>query len=450
MQAPKTFLDYTDSVCQHIRWKKARPMVAHEIKNHMCDQYESLVENGMSEEEAINETVRQMGDSTEVGKQLNIVHRPKVAYEILGIIAIMLIIGWVLNSYFTASGDFLWRPENNTIILIFGMLVMTTAYFGGAHLIERFPSLVLIVIYPSELLCLMVPWMNYYFQYLSLLFPVVVAAFLYRLKDKGLFAICLTWTITVIFSVLCIVRGSIFGMVLSVLATMLLTVLASKDGWLGAQRVKMIIIACVMFITVTAAVVLFFSLYSPLNQHFSIAMNPSQDPDGAGYQPIIVRSVISEAGLWGNATSEITFKGINSDFMLAWLISKFGWVAFAVIILVVSALLGCSFVRCIKQKSFLGRGLSLAVVVSVSLQVLFYILTNLGYDLVRSISLPLISYGGTGTVVNMLLIGIMLSVFRSGSVIRDAFPMYKQYTIGSIVCKSDTVALKPISCELKP
>lgn len=447
MKAPKAFIDYTNSVCQHIRWKKAHPMVVHEIEDHMCDQYESLIENGMSEEEAISETVRQMGDSTEVGKQLNIVHRPKVAYEIFGIIAIMLIIGWVVNSYFTASGDFLWRPENNTIVLIFGVLVMAMAYFGGASLIECFPSLVLIVLFASVLLCLIVPWMSYYFQYLSLLFPIGVVAFLYRLKGKGLLAICLTWAITVVFAVLCIVYGSIFGMVLSVFATMLLTFLASKDGWLGIQRVKMIIIVSVMLITVTTAVILFFSLYYPLSQHLSIAVNPRQDPDGAGYQAIIVRDVISEAGLWGNAASEIKLKGINSDFMLTWLISKFGWVAFAVIVLVVSALLGFSFVRCIKQKSFLGEGLSLAVVVSVSLQVVFYILTNLGYDLVRSISLPLISYGGTGTVVNMLLIGIMLSVFRSGSVIKDDFPLYKQYTIGSVFRKYNSDVLKPFSCE---
>ena len=436
MQVPEAFQNYIDAVCQHIRWKNAYPIVAREIEDHMYDQCDSLINSGMAEEDAINETVRQMGDSSEVGKLLNEVHRPKVAYEIFVIVAIMLIEGWALNSYFTEVGAFLWRPEDGILVLATGLLVTAVAYWESATFIERFPILVLITFFVAAFLCLIIPQMNFYFQYLSILFPISISTCLYRLKAKGLLALWLTWSMTVIFSIFCFLCGSIFGIVLSVFATLLLTFIATKDGWLGIPRRKKIRVICAEIIAVGSAMILLCSLYAPLSQRLIIAINPSLDPAGIGYQSTVVRELIYKAEFWGNIASEIEFMGVNSDFILTWLICKFGWSAFFVIIIVTGGLLVCSFVRGIKQRSFLGRSISLAVIVSLSLQALFYVLTNLGLDLVRSISLPMISYGGTGTVLNMFLIGLMLSAFRYGSVISDAIPMYKQYTIGSVFRKS--------------
>lgn len=53
------------------------------------------------------------------------------------------------------------------------------------------------------------------------------------------------------------------------------------------------------------------------------------------------------------------------------------------------------------------------------MQVIFYVLSNLGFQLLSPLTLPLISYSGTATVINMILIGIMLSVFKSGHLIYD-------------------------------
>src|SRR5699024_6637076 len=72
-----------------------------------------------------------------------------------------------------------------------------------------------------------------------------------------------------------------------------------------------------------------------------------------------------------------------------------------------------------KQKSVLGRLVSTAVLTTFSMEVVLYTISNLGFPLIGSITLPFISYSGMSTIVNMILIGVMLSVFRTGDVVRD-------------------------------
>lgn len=49
---------------------------------------------------------------------------------------------------------------------------------------------------------------------------------------------------------------------------------------------------------------------------------------------------------------------------------------------------------------------------------LIYVVFNLGFQLISPLSLPLISYGNTATVINLGLIGLMLSVFRTGDMVK--------------------------------
>lgn len=66
------------------------------------------------------------------------------------------------------------------------------------------------------------------------------------------------------------------------------------------------------------------------------------------------------------------------------------------------------------QKGVLGGLVSFSVIINFTMQVLIYVANNLGFQLIAPLTLPLISYSGTGTIINMFLIGIMLSVYKSG------------------------------------
>ena len=71
MPFPEPFREYVENVCGQIRWKKVRPAVAEELEAHLDDQRQALMEEGASEEDAVKETLRQMGDPVDVGGQLD-------------------------------------------------------------------------------------------------------------------------------------------------------------------------------------------------------------------------------------------------------------------------------------------------------------------------------------------------------------------------------------------
>jgi len=109
----------------------------------------------------------------------------------------------------------------------------------------------------------------------------------------------------------------------------------------------------------------------------------------------------------------------EADFLLTYLIHRFGWIVFAVVMAVILAFIVRAFMLCSRQKSVLGKLVSTSVLITFTIQVILYVSSNLGFQLFSQLTLPLISYGRTAIVINMTLIGIMLSVFKSGDLVRD-------------------------------
>jgi cell division protein FtsW (lipid II flippase) len=97
--------------------------------------------------------------------------------------------------------------------------------------------------------------------------------------------------------------------------------------------------------------------------------------------------------------------------LLTALISLLGWISFVVIIIALLFFLVKGFVRCVKQKSSLGLFVSTSIMMIFSIQAICYIAFNLSFLLSSPITLPLISYDNAATIINLMLIGLMLSVF---------------------------------------
>ena len=55
---------------EQVRWRRARPALAQELRTHLLDQRDACLAQGMSQTEAEAESLRQMGDPVEVGTQL--------------------------------------------------------------------------------------------------------------------------------------------------------------------------------------------------------------------------------------------------------------------------------------------------------------------------------------------------------------------------------------------
>ena len=93
MQQPSKITEYLETVRLQIRWKKAQSPVLEEINNHIIDQKDAFVSDGLNEEEATDKAIAEMGDPIVVGEQLDRTHRPRLIGLGIGILLVLGILG---------------------------------------------------------------------------------------------------------------------------------------------------------------------------------------------------------------------------------------------------------------------------------------------------------------------------------------------------------------------
>ncbi len=431
---PDTFREYTDLVCRQLRWQKARPVIEQEIGAHLCDQRDALIKSGMDEDAAVCESVRQMGDAVQVGAELDRVHRPKPAWALFALTALLALLGLFIKLFLTYDSDLPLQPLYNAAAILLGTGCLLCAYFLDFTIIGKRPLLVYSGILLSVIALCVIPGQRriggqyYYVQYVLLLYPLAFSALLYRLRGRRLAGLLLAFGGAVLLSFCCLLVPSVTGLAVTVLSAPALLIAAAAGDWFSLGRARSFIL--IGGAVVTAAVLL--SLFLPADGYFAshaaVAFNPSNDPMKMGWKGVVVRELVGGArfigrGVTGEYSAGVPyFAYMGTDFLLTWLIHNLGWIAFIVVMAIFAAFLYSGFRLCYKQKNMLGRLVSFAVMLTLTLQAALYVATNLGFVLIYSFSLPLVSYGNTATVVNMALIGVMLSAFRTGPLVRDGAP----------------------------
>ena len=113
--APAGYVGYEEGglLTEQIRCKKARPMIEEEYQAHIDDQKLDFMAQGMSEAEAEEAAVREMGDPVEAGVQLDRIHRPKMDMRLIAMIVMLGISGVAIQVFLErtailcGAGDYL-------------------------------------------------------------------------------------------------------------------------------------------------------------------------------------------------------------------------------------------------------------------------------------------------------------------------------------------------------
>ena len=186
-------------------------------------------------------------------------------------------------------------------------------------------------------------------------------------------------------------------------------------------------------------------------QRIYLALHPEADPKGAGYAGMVVKMFLQDVPavrkwndpfaasvtmgtrgrlLYGSPLSgekgyvEFSF---GQEFMPLKLLAKFGWLVYLLLMAAIAVLLAWLMVCCLRQRQHLGRLTALAVVLSLGMETLFSTALCLGFVFLPA-HLPLM-VGNIYTVLDMALIGLALSVFRGGWILRDELPAEKRRSI---------------------
>jgi hypothetical protein len=108
-----------------------------------------------------------------------------------------------------------------------------------------------------------------------------------------------------------------------------------------------------------------------------------------------------------------------------------GWISVIPVLGLLLSFIVLGFRRCLRQKSVPGLLVSVSVMMTLTMQIVCYLLLDFGIYLFSNLSLPfIVQYSSWHYIVDMALAGLMLSVFRTGHIVRDtAIP--KRRSIGT-------------------
>lgn len=155
-------------------------------------------------------------------------------------------------------------------------------------------------------------------------------------------------------------------------------------------------------------------------RRLQVLLHPSAYADNEGYMIMKLRGLIGQASMIGGLrNSEITknLPEISTDYLLSYVIIHFGWVPAVVLIALLAAFLIYLFRLSARQTNALGYLLSMACSCTLTFEILLYLTVNLGIFHMAPLSLPFFSYGGRWMVLNLCVVGLMLSVHRTRTIL---------------------------------
>ena len=426
MQPFEKIKEYAKTVCDQIKWEKAHSIIREEIENHLIDQRDAYIANGADETAASDQAIAQMGDPVFVGTELDRTHRPKPQWSMIILTVILLFSGLLIRIFFISSGEQWLAPT--VISMIVGLGLMAAAYFMDFTLIGKHPKTIYFAIMAlSVAVILFTPVINgsfYYANFLTLLFPLGFAAIVYSARNKGYGGIIFCGFSYLFPAVLAFLIPSTSGLLLFTLSGLVILCVAISKGWFKVKKLNgfLLVMISVAIVFLLAALYIFTADYRL--ERIQAIFDPSSYADGAGYIAIQIKALLAGSSLFGHgiipdATATVAWVGNDTEYLLTYLIFNIGWIAFIIIMGLLIFFIIKGFMLCFKQKSSLALFVSLSIMMTFTMQVTGYVLANLGFQLIAPISLPLISYGNIATMINLTLIGIMLSVFRTGDILKD-------------------------------
>ncbi|UUZ91293.1 permease prefix domain 1-containing protein [Paenibacillus sp. P25] len=85
-------IDYVSDVCRQVKAKELRKDIREELISHLEELMQFKRDQGLSDDEAAQWAIEQMGDTYSVAKGLNQVHKPRIPWTILGSLALLFMI----------------------------------------------------------------------------------------------------------------------------------------------------------------------------------------------------------------------------------------------------------------------------------------------------------------------------------------------------------------------
>lgn len=399
---------FLGQVCTQVKWREVREEVALELESHILEIAEECLEDGLSKEEAVSRAVERMGEAEVVGRQLNKVHKPRPDLSLVGITLLLTLLGLAVI-YVMPKGNLDTFTESLKVILP-GILLAGALYFLDYRLILPYSKYVFAGVLAFLALFAKIDLDFQYSAYRIMLdgviFPLLMVSIVGILHDwpwstGRRFALTLFLLFTpLVFLLSAHLRVSAIIYGVTFLAIM---ITAGAKRWQLASTVLGQMSFCVGAL-----------MYGPpyIRNRVWVLLDPARDPHGIGWLYMRLAELRQTAGMWGQGSPWPNFTPLGHEVVLTYVIYTFGWIAAFAIMVVIAAFLWRMLVLVFQTRNSYGRLLATAISSVFITKFMLNILMNLGFFPISQLGLPFISFGRVDFIVNMMLVGLMLSIYR--------------------------------------
>lgn len=443
--------EYLKVLQEQIRNKKARELVGEEIRNHITDQRDDYIREGMSSEEAMAAAVKEMGDPVVTGIELDRVHRPQTAWNMIILMGIISVLSIVLHGVIAVHNTDLGSDYfvNHITSVTVGFLLMILVYRLDYSFMARYARMIAALF--LGFLYLAVFWFGivingavlqisiggYFYVspiYLMYLYIPLYGAILYQYHGEGRKGIAkaLIWMI-----IPCFIASRIPSLSLAVelffMMAIILTIAVYKRWF--AIPVKRFIVMLWSSIVILPMLFILYAFKSGLwiAQYQINRIHAFLDgrPKEINYLQNTISGFLRSSKVIGNSGKEVVgyLPSYNSDYIFTFISTYYGLFVAIVVTVILLFTISKIFSISLRQKNQLGMLMGVGCGLIFMTMTCFNIIETLGFLPITRTSLPFFSYGKTDMVVCYILVGIVLSVYRYKSILPARLKKGKRYKL---------------------
>lgn len=346
----KSFLT---TVCNQIKYKPIRENISEELKGHIEEAKEEFISKGMDPQKAEEKAVAGMGEAEDIGKKLNKVHKPKLDWELLILIIILIGFGLVV-AILHEQNEINSKIENTIFYIIIGSILGIAIYFFDYRKMKKYSNTIyliatIIMFMPFTGMCTKVNGVNQIsifgivFNPCTVTVPLYLIAFIgyivnynkeniinIQIQDekfkinKDFWKILILSVVSLILmvNIPSIVNAAMLGLAYMIITTMKII---QEDE----DKVKKLIAlyGIPLIMGVIFIIIIDGGIYLYRFQRIITSFNPEIDPQGSGYVGMLQKEVLKNSKFIGEADTEIitTDKyiiGIDSNYTFIYLLRK--------------------------------------------------------------------------------------------------------------------------------
>lgn len=439
--------DFLDSVCKHIQYKPIRKNISEELKNHIEELKENYIKEGIEEENAEIKAIEQMGDSQEIGKKLNKIHRPKFDWKLLLIVLVLLCFGFLITCIRARNLEYFGMEWKFIRAIIIGGILSIGIYFFDYKKILKYSNILYGLATISILWTIWfgiplngIPHLNLGFGFaISVnviavpLYVIAFAGYLIEINQKSTIQELFNQTrikvnirlikiivLSIISLILLVtIPSSVSALILGVTYLVLGTIKILKTEKIKKKK-DILILWGIPFIVVILLTALYMGGTTYCLERVKVWFHPERDPEGSGWIGINQKRVIDSAKKIGeadNMTPAINLFDEGTNFAFISILAHYGWIVAIGMVITILLLNIKLIINSTKVKDFYGKLLIVGISCIFFMQSIFNILMNLNIGIPANFNLPFVSYGRIELIINMVNLAFILSIYRRKNII---------------------------------